>query len=678
MMARLMGRLARSAWLGRVVRANLANPPDWLVDLLGAGTRSAAGIEVTQESARAYIPVFAAIRVLAESVAMLPLVVVERLADGGKRRATEHWLYPLLHDAPNPEMTSFEWRETAQEHLGGWGNAYSQIQYNGAGRVIALWPLRPDRMQVGRAGDGLQYVYQTASGEDRLLGPSEVLHVRGMGGNGIVGYSPIQVARQAIGLGLAAETFGATFFGNGARPGLVLEHPGKLSSDAYNRLKEGWEERHAGAGKAHRTAILEEGMKLHEIGIPPEDAQFIATRTFQITEIARLYRIPPSKLMEYSNSGVRANAEQQAIELLTDTLLPWLTRWEQRLSASLLAPQERGRFSVKFVIDGVLRADTQTRYAAYAVGRQWGWLSVNDIRQREDMNPVPGGDEYMVPLNMAPAALAEGDPDAAQRAAVMGEGRREQTTLMARQVRAASSRRRLAQSYRRTLRHVAQRITNREVNDIRNAARKYLTPGASATGFEVWLRNFDGEHAAFVREYLDAPMRTYAELVAAEVERETGRDVAADEMGSFVRDYVEGRANQWMANLMRGVQAALHPQENRAENDAGGDALGGVEGFLDERQAAQPDAFADEESTRASNAMAVWLYILIGILRKVWRAFGENCPYCGHMNGTTVGVEEHFLQPDDQINLPGGAFKTNHTVGHPPLHTGCDCMVVAG
>ena len=305
-------------------------------------------------------------------------------------------------------------------HVLMWGNAYAEIEFNNAGRPIALWPLRPDRVTPRRTPGGeLYYEVRSSSGGVVNLLPDRILHFKGLGEDGLVGYSVIHMARESIGLGLATERFGAKFFGSGAQPGAVLQHPQKLSDAAYDRLKADREARHAGLDHAHELMILEEGMTWEKIGIPPEDAQFLETRKFQVTDIARWFNVPPHKLKDLERATF-SNIEEQNIEFVQDSLLPWLITIEQECDYKLFSPSEREELFVEHVVSGLLRGDTQRRFAAYAVGRQWGWLSANDVREMENMNPLPDeqGDVYMVPVNMASADQVSSQSAIGQRKAL--------------------------------------------------------------------------------------------------------------------------------------------------------------------------------------------------------------------------------------------------------------------
>ena len=345
--------------------------------------------------------VFACVRILAESVASLPLLIYER-QDRGKRRAQDYYLYELLHDRPNSRMTAFEFRETIQSHLVLWGNAYARIVYDTMGRIEELWPLSPAGILDTRVSAGVKYYqYQDKNGWTSWISEGEIWHLHGLGDDGERGYSPIALMRRAVNLGLSAEEFGYNFFDNDARPGIVLEHPAKLSGPAHDNLKKSWEDEHQGSAKSHKPMILEEGMKLHEVGIPPEDAQFLETRKFQVQEIARIFRVPPHMLADLDRATF-SNIEHQSIDFVVHSLRPWLVRWEQSIQHNLMLPDERRRFYAEHLVDGLLRGDITSRYNAYATARQNGWMSVNDIRALENMDPVDGGDVYLSPLNMTP------------------------------------------------------------------------------------------------------------------------------------------------------------------------------------------------------------------------------------------------------------------------------------
>ena len=369
---------------------------------------STSGKRVNERSAMQMTAVYACVRILSEAVAGLPLHLYRYTDEGSKEKAIDHTLYFLLHDEPNPEMTSFIFRETLMTHLLLWGNAYAQIIRDGRGQVIALYPLMPDRMSVDRDESGRLYYEYRVSADDAhtlkegtvQLSPSDVLHIPGLGFDGLVGYSPIAMAKNAIGMAIACEEYGAKFFANGAQPSGVLEHPGTIKDPS--KVRESWTQTFGGSHNANKVAVLEEGMKYTPISISPEQAQFLETRKFQIDEIARIFRIPPHMVGDLDKSSF-SNIEQQSLEFVTYTLAPWLCRWEQSLVRSLLSKEEKKGMFVKFNVDGLLRGDYESRMQGYATARQNGWMSANDIRELENLDRIPveeGGDLYLVNGNM--------------------------------------------------------------------------------------------------------------------------------------------------------------------------------------------------------------------------------------------------------------------------------------
>ena len=369
---------------------------------------TASGKRVNERSAMQMTAVYSCVRILSEAVASLPLHVYKLNDKGGKETALDHPLYFLLHNEPNPEMTSFIFRETMMTHLLLYGNCFAQVIRNGKGEVIGLYPLMPNRMTVDRDDSGHLYYEYAVTDEDAptmkgytvRLDPFDVLHVPGLGYDGLLGYSPIAMAKKAIGLAIATEEYGSKFFANGASPSGVLEHPGVLKDPG--KIRDSWTQTFGGSGNSGKIAVLEEGMKYTPISIPPEQAQFLETRKFQIEEIARIFRVPLHMIgsMEHSTFS---NIEQQSLEFVKYTLDPWVSRWEQAMVRTLLRPEEKADYFIKFNVDGLLRGDYQSRMNGYAIARQNGWMSANDIRELENLDRIPeeqGGDLYLINGNM--------------------------------------------------------------------------------------------------------------------------------------------------------------------------------------------------------------------------------------------------------------------------------------
>ena len=386
---------------------------------------SASGKTVNPRNAVQVSTVYACVRVIAETIASLPLAIYEE-TEGGSRKATEHQLYRLLHDEPNPEMTSFIMRETMLTHLLLWGNSYSQIIRSGRNKIIGLYPLLPDKMEVDRDSKGtLTYTYSTTEGMTVALQPTDVLHIPGLGFDGIMGYSPIALEKNAIGLGIAAEEYGSRFFQNGARPSGILTHPNTVKDP--KRLRESWNAAYGGSSNGSKVAILEESMTFTPISMPNNEAQFLETRKFQVEEICRIFRVPPH-LIGNLDRATYSNIEHMSIDFAMHTIRPWLVRIEQAMNRALFTDNEKGHFYVQFNIDGLMRGDYKSRMEGYSIGRQNGWLSANDIRALENMNPISdedGGSTYFINGNMIPAGLA-GINIAIAAAIAAGEAQQEQ------------------------------------------------------------------------------------------------------------------------------------------------------------------------------------------------------------------------------------------------------------
>ena len=631
-----------------------------LEDAILAVTQSSAGVAVTANTAMSYSAVYACVRVLAETIASLPLNVYERLDNGGKQKAFNHQLYPILHNIANPELTSFEWREISMLHLGLRGNAYSEIILDGAGDVKELWPLRPDYMAIKRYNGQLVYSYNSPTNGLIVFPADRILHIKGLSNDGMYGLSPLDYFRNAVGLGLAAEEYGARFFSNDAKPGGILEHPNTLSEEAINHLKKSWEANYRGLSNKHRVAILEEGMKFHEIGVSPESAQFLETRKFQVNEIARIFRIPPHMIGDLERSTF-SNIEQQSIEFVIHTIRPWLVRWEQVMNQKLLSPAERRKYFIEFLVDGLLRGDIKSRYEAYAVGRQNGWLSADDIRAFENLNPLPNdeGKIYLVPLNMVPAnSLVSPKP-------------KETKSMELRSHRAAESRRRIAESFMNLFEATETKITKREIAEIQKAIKKYLLRRDS-TDFEGWLDNFyEGQKEYMQKNWLPiyVTMRqSVKNAIANELNMEPDKLYDSEE---FLTAYIASHVNYQANSNLGQIKKILRESESPAD---------GISVRLKEWEEKRPHKIALRETVQFSNAQARESYRSAGVRKLQWVANGsESCPYCNSLDGRIVGIDEVFLSGGTHFHPEGAeeALPINTNIYHPPAHEGCTCQITA-
>ena len=398
----------------------ISNPERWAIALFN-GTALDGGIYVDEASAMRLTAVYRCINFLSSVMGSMPFeVFTENINDEAAKRAPGNYLYPLLEEQPNDFMTSTVWRQCMQSHISGWGNGYSEIQYNGAGRVAGIWPILPANVKPQVYAPGkLRYEIRTSAGIN-YLDPEQVLHIPGLSYDGITGYSPVAVMRRTLGLAIGAEEYGAKFYENDARPGIVLKHPKQLGDKAYERLKNTWVSEHGGVKNAWRPRILEESMDVSTVSIPQVDQQFIETRKFEVIEICRMFGVPPHFVFELDKVNYNS-IEQLSLEFVKFTLLPIIIAWEQETKRKLFGVGSN--FAAKFDIDAILRGDFKTRMDGYGVAVQWGLKTRDEVRRREGDPPLPAdqrGSEIMVPVNMRfvtdPVTASAGPPPPANPA----------------------------------------------------------------------------------------------------------------------------------------------------------------------------------------------------------------------------------------------------------------------
>lgn len=504
--------------------------------------------EITPEIALTVPAVLAAFTILSEDIASLPLIYYERGPGGQVERAYTDPYYRLMHDSPNPEHTSLIFREILMGHLLAWGNFYSQIIVDDAGQVAELWPLRPDRMTVARVDGQRVYTYTQSDGRPRVFLSDEVLHIPAFGFDGLVGYSRIALARNAIGLAISTEKFGSKFFANDARPGIVLKTPNPLSDQAYARLESSWDAEHKGAENAHKTAILEEGLDVVEIGIPPEDAQFIQTQQWTLGQVARVFRVPPHMIGDVDRStswGSGIDSQEQGY--ISHTLRPWTIRTEQVLNQRLLLPAERATHYWEHLFDGLLRGDITTRFGAYVQAINNGIMSPNEVRAKENLNAYEGGDVHLVPLNTTPVSTAGQQPAAPARpsapggpAGPGGPGPMKPPTPYT-PAKPGSS---IAAGP--ILLDAAVRILKRESAELRDATTRWVARG-QVQKFETWLTKF------YNQELPEYAAQVLGPLVQAGL-------VAAGSAQAWVADYCQEQGTQ----VLLGAQPA-EPEQAASE-----------------------------------------------------------------------------------------------------------------
>lgn len=385
---------------------------------------SSSGVIIGEREARSISTVYACCRVLCETVGSVPLILYRRLPGGGKERAVDHELYSLLHDAPNAFQTSINFRELLQNHLCLRGNGYAQIVRDNGGMVRDLIPLAADRIEPKMSQDlALEYEYTpVGGGPKKILTQQQVLHIKGLSSDGLKGLSVLDLAKDTFGLAITQDGHAARYFSQGATPSLIVRHPKALGEVAYTNLKKSLQEKYSGVENANKLMLIEEGMDVTPVTMTNEQSQMIQARKFSVSDICRWFRVPPHMVGDLERATF-SNIEQQSLEFIIYTMTPWFVRWEQALNQALLSEYEREEYFFGFLVDGLLRGDIKTRYDAYATGRQWGWLSVDDIREFENMNPLPDGKGkvYLEPLNMKPAGTEPDTQEPASDSNTQGE-----------------------------------------------------------------------------------------------------------------------------------------------------------------------------------------------------------------------------------------------------------------
>jgi HK97 family phage portal protein len=645
-----MSFLDRVAGLLGDTRATIQDPTvpltsarvlDWL-----GGKPTWSGARVNPASGLGMTTVYACIKILAESIAALPLKLY-RTTKEGKQQAEKDQRFWLLYDEPNPETSSYVWRETLMGHLLGWGGCWAERQLDGAARTVALWPLLPNHTSIERRG-GRRYVrttvYENEVGVQKLLPAERVLYIPGLGYDGIRGYSPITMAQQAIGLGLAAEEFAARFYANGAHLGIALKTPNKLAPETATALKADFEIMHQGLTQAHRVAVFEQGLDVVRLGIPPADAQFIQTRVHQNRDIAKIYRVPLYKLQDLEHSAVRSNIEHQGIEFVTDVLLPWLVRWEQELNRQLLTREERrGGLFFQFNVDGLLRGDAESRGKWFWQMFQMGAFSTNDILAKEDMPGVgPAGDQRFVPLNLVPLDLASRLAAAGSQEkppATNGDGKKEELTAevvrralpppasegvahaAAGRVRALAARDGLRRIFGRLFAQAVARYSRLENKAISRIAERGRASG-DAPKAVAEIGKFYAEFPAAITRDLLPVVESYAEALRAAIEAEVGRISVSGSplsLADLVTDLAADRVARSQDAVLERLAAGRRLDDfgQQPENDEAAALL-----------------------VRTGETIAAALYSAAGATDLMWATDGRACADCDDAGGRSLDEVE--------------------------------------
>lgn len=505
--------------------SGLANPEKWLVEILG-GQKTTSGVQVTEEKALCLPAVWSAVNRISSTTASLPLHVYRR-RENGKEKAPQHPAYTLLHDAPNPYMTAMQFRRTLTAHVLLWGNGYAYIERDPTGNLVALWPLSPASTWPAwvKVDGQKRLVYNTViDGETKPLMDYEVLHVAGLGFDGLRGYSVIAMEREAVGLGLAMQEMTGRVVANNAVPPIVLIHPGDLSPEGQKKLAKAWKENYGGEN-AGKVGVLSEGIKIEQLGMPLKDAEFLAQRNYTVLDIARIFNIPATMLEGADKAPTYASAEQFNLWFVQHTIRPWLVAWEQAISLRLFTGLERRRYFAEHSIEGLLRGDSKSRAEYYTKMFQIGVFSINDIRELENQNSIgPEGDKHFVPLNMVSLGQA-GEPPARSLEPVLADAR--------------------------------ARILRRAKADIMREAEKRAKTG-NLDGFLAWLEEFYIDHIEFaernltpVYEAQEKPTHPRIRAVDHVIKLKNGLNSAIFEAKTGQKDIISALNSRFLEWLMK-------------------------------------------------------------------------------------------------------------------------------
>ncbi len=629
------------------------------------GTSTAAGVSVDAERALQVSAVYGCVRLISESIAQLPLHVYKR-TEQGRQPVENHPLLPLLTDRPNPDIDSGEFVRA----ILGWmllrGNGIAYREIGGDGRTKGLWPIAPTSVEPARTTTGkmayevtlndAEYVPGFTPGRKRVVPQERILHFRAFG-MGTWGLSPIGLARTKIGTSFAAEEYGAGFFARGAVPGGALKADGDLTDEQFDRLNQQWNDSHGGFGNSHKPAILE-NVSWENIGLPPDEAQFLETQKYTASTIAgHVFFVPPHLIgdVERSTSWGSGIAEQ-GVAFVRYSLMPWIVRLERVLNQLL---PESGMY-VKFNTAALERGDIKTRYESYALGRQWGFKSVNDIKQLEDEQPVDGGDVYLQPMNMVPVGTYD-DPERSVATEELGHrgARRE----LAR--RSSSERRRIAKSFEKLIADADGQLARLERSEVNALIEQYLYEGGSVEAFAAAVRElYNGKITDESRKRFEPIFATLTGEIAAVAVNEVGREDPPDLtkwVAAYTSVHVQYRARGSASKLE--AQATVGAGEVRAKLDK----------WVEDR----PAKTARWEATQLSRAASREAWREAGVSELRWRANGDTCDICQRLDGKVVGIEQAFAEKGDLY--PGGDDQEDLTVGrptfHPPIHPGCDCDI---
>lgn len=716
-----MGRVARAFDFG-TQRRSIESPTSPYYQAImdafasGGGT-STSGQPITQSTATRLGAVYRCVQVLSRGVASLPLVIMQREKPRGRKRVDDHPLSDLLHLQPNKRNSSFALRQMMQANIMFHGNGYAVIRRDAGGRIRELWPVPSSAVEVVPRKDGsTTYAIETNGGTREPWDSSEVLHIPGLSFDGIKGLSAIAAAREALGSGLALQEYGNTLFKRGGRiPGIITTPYSDVSKERRLNVRAGWDEAVGGQNNWHTPAVFPKGWDYKDIGIKPDEAQFLESKKFNVIEVCRFFGVNPQKCYDFERATF-TNIEHTNLSHILDDLQPWIELWEQEMTRKLLTREERdaGLF-VHFVLQGMLRGDTAARGTFYAQGRQWGTLSANDVRDLEDMSGIgEQGDMYLVPFNMQPADQVGSDEPPASPAPGAGGNPGQspfggaprmrfgyfqypppvpaptpraaapapnaQPSLRAAKLRL---RRKIRKAQLAVIEDRAAMIVKREIGAIEKELKQHLSPDARARRSLPAMRraidDFYGTHDTWAAGKMQPVLLAYAGLIDGAIAQELGSDEAEGmppELERFAADYTRKFGIREASEGRLQLLALLDEFEAQGE-EAAAEA---IQGRLDEWGQKRPGKIALNESVQFMGGAAKVLYLVAGLTVYRWVANSGACDFCLNLDGKVAGVHQNFVNAGQGVDGgpdSDGPMKPSDNIGHPPLHSSCECDIVA-
>lgn len=646
-----MGIIRGMARRNRLERPDVPLSSPEVSSLFDTG-QSAAGVSVTHDKAMGLTAFWAGVRVISQTIAGLPCKTYMRV-DGGRELAEDHHVYKVLQERPNPMMTPFVFREIRTAHCLTWGNSYAEIEYDKAGRVIALWPLLPDRTGVEIQGG--EKVYYTQINNKKIYLPADrVLHVPGLGFDGLQGYNVIKMHRDSLGLSMAANEYGSTFFGNSGRPSGIITKQGSSSDKEREQLRAEWNQMHTGLTRAQRTAILWGGMEWKPVSLPPEEAQFLETRAIQIEEVARILNINPIFLQHFTKVTTWGSGVVQFLTAFAKfTILPWLEREEDVLNYDLFGEGERGKFYVKYSIEQLMRGDPKMQAEILEIERRNGILSADEWRKLNDENPLPDGlgEDYFMPLNMAPVdKIRDADDVSLSRRSV--EKRTEKRSGIPYRVR-------LTRAHKAALEDAARRFVKRDTEALKKAAGK--------RELDDWIDEFYPGQQRYIEQTMLPVITALTTVIGEAAADEIEEDSVS--MAKFAEEYTANLARREVGSSIGQIRKK---QELVAEDDLEQELID----LADEWEERRPGKVAQNESVRASSGAARYMWGALGVSYLVWRANADACELCSALDGKRVGIDKYFVDEGTSVTAEGVAPLTaSENIGGPPLHIGCQCGI---